>query len=122
MCSAAFPLRPAELGPAYLSLPVPITLPPAQRINFFFFWPCHVACGILVSQPGIEIVPPALEAQSLNHWTTREVSQSIFTNESTEMSSTAPSTVLMPPSCSRIQGGTADPSIPLQVFSWLLGL
>ena len=24
-------------------------------------------------QPGIELVPPALEAGSLNHWTTREV-------------------------------------------------
>ena len=40
---------------------------------FFFFWPCHMACGILVPQPGIAPVPPALEALSLNHWTTREV-------------------------------------------------
>ena len=32
--------------------------------------------GILVSQPGIEVMlPPAVEAQSLNHWTAREVSQ-----------------------------------------------
>ena len=30
-------------------------------------------CGILVPHPGIESVLPALEAQSLNHWTTREV-------------------------------------------------
>ena len=22
--------------------------------NFFFFWPCYTACGILVFQPGIE--------------------------------------------------------------------
>ena len=29
--------------------------------------------GILVPQTGIEPKPPALEAQSLNHWTTREV-------------------------------------------------
>ena len=29
-------------------------------------------CGILVFHPGTEVVPPALEAQSLNHWTTRE--------------------------------------------------
>ena len=28
---------------------------------------------LLPCQPGIEPVPPALEAQSLNHWTTREV-------------------------------------------------
>ena len=33
----------------------------------------HVACGILVHQPGIELMPPALEAWSLDHWTTREV-------------------------------------------------
>ena len=30
-------------------------------------------CGILVPQPGIEPTPPAVEAQSLNHWTTSEV-------------------------------------------------
>ena len=30
-------------------------------------------CVTSVSQPGIEPVPPALEAQSLNHWTTGEV-------------------------------------------------
>ena len=42
---------------------------------FFFclFWPCHVVCGILVPQWGIEPVPSALEAQSLNHYTAREV-------------------------------------------------
>ena len=32
-----------------------------------------VVCGILVPQPGIEPVPPAMEAWRLNHWTTREV-------------------------------------------------
>ena len=26
-----------------------------------------------LSQPGIEPMPPALEGQNLNHWTTREV-------------------------------------------------
>ena len=30
------------------------------------------AWGILVPQPGIEPVPPAVEAQSLNHWIARE--------------------------------------------------
>ena len=29
--------------------------------------------GILLPQPGIEPPPPTLEAQSLNHWTAREV-------------------------------------------------
>ena len=31
-----------------------------------------MACGILVPKPGIELVPPAVEVWSLNHWTTRE--------------------------------------------------
>ena len=38
----------------------------------FFFWLHHVACGILVSRPGTEPVPPAVEAQRPNHWTTRD--------------------------------------------------
>lgn len=43
---------------------------------FFFlnFWPhLAAACRILVPCPGIEPLPPALEAQSLKHWTSREV-------------------------------------------------
>ena len=32
-----------------------------------------MACGILVPQPGIKPVPPAVEVQSLNNWTAREV-------------------------------------------------
>ena len=35
--------------------------------NFFWGWELHCeAYGILVPQPGIQPVPPALEAQSLN--------------------------------------------------------
>ena len=30
----------------------------------YFFWPHHVANGILVVHPGIEPTPPALEAKS----------------------------------------------------------
>ena len=41
--------------------------------SIIFFWPRLVAYGILVPRPGIKPVPPALEAQSLNHWATREV-------------------------------------------------
>ena len=47
-----------------------------QYIVFFFFlifWSHCAACRILVPRPGIELMCPALEAQSLNHWTTREV-------------------------------------------------
>ena len=35
------------------------------------------ACGILVPQPGIEPMSPTLR-QTLNHWTTREVSKHLF--------------------------------------------
>ena len=42
---------------------------------FFFFRLCYAARGILIPPPGIELRPPALEAQSLNHWTTRKVPQ-----------------------------------------------
>ena len=37
------------------------------------FWPCHAACRILVSWPGIKPTQPALGAESLNNWTAREV-------------------------------------------------
>ena len=40
---------------------------------FFFFWPNHVAYRILVPQPGIKPVSPAVGAWSPNHWTSREV-------------------------------------------------
>ena len=32
-----------------------------------------MAYGILVPRPGIELMPPAMEVWSLNHWPTREV-------------------------------------------------
>ena len=35
----------------------------------------QVVCGILVPRPGIEPVPPVVEAWSLNHWTAREVQE-----------------------------------------------
>ena len=38
----------------------------------FIFWSYHVACGILVLQPGIGPMPPVVEAWSLNHWTIKE--------------------------------------------------
>ena len=38
-----------------------------------FFLPYHLAYGILVPWPGMEPVCLALEAWSLNHWTTRQV-------------------------------------------------
>ena len=38
-----------------------------------FFWLCHLACRILVPQPGTGPGPPAVEVQSPSHGTTREV-------------------------------------------------
>ena len=45
--------------------------------DFFKFlkkktWPYFMAWGILVPWPRIKSIPPAVEAQSLNHWTARE--------------------------------------------------
>ena len=40
---------------------------------FLIFWPYCTACGILVPQPGIKLMSPALEEQSLKHCTTGEV-------------------------------------------------
>ena len=45
----------------------------AMSVVFPFFGLCRVACGILVPQPGIEPMYPALDEWGLNHWTTREV-------------------------------------------------
>ena len=42
------------------------------------FWPHCAACGILVPRQGIETIGPALEAQSLNYRTAKEVPVSFF--------------------------------------------
>ena len=44
-----------------------------SHANAFFLFFGRAACGILVPGPGIESLSTAAEAQSLNHWTTREV-------------------------------------------------
>ena len=57
--------------------------------SFFvtLFWLRLSVCGILVPQPEIEPVPPVAEAQSLNHWTAREVpTQSLFSARRKELS------------------------------------
>ena len=39
----------------------------------------HIAaCGILVSQPGIEPAAPAVEAQSPDQWITRDIQGRLF--------------------------------------------
>ena len=40
---------------------------------FIIFWPRCAACRTLVPWPGIEPVPPSVEAYNLNHWNAREV-------------------------------------------------
>ena len=71
---------PKDLNPRASSLYTRVTncpsFPRTGSVFLFVFlivWPCRMACGILVPRPGIEPMPPALEAWSLNHWTTREV-------------------------------------------------
>ena len=39
--------------------------------NYLFFG--HAGCGILVPRPGVESMPPAVEAWSPNHCTAREI-------------------------------------------------
>ena len=41
-------------------------------MQLIIFFGC-TAYGILVPHPGVEPISPVLEAQSLNHWTSREV-------------------------------------------------
>ena len=48
------------------------------RFKRVLFWPHCKACGILISQPGIEPMAPSVEAQSLNHLATREVPRRIL--------------------------------------------
>ena len=44
-----------------------------SNYSIYLFRPHCVACEILVPLPGIECMSPAVEVQSLNHWTAREV-------------------------------------------------
>lgn len=49
---------------------------PFEVLIFFFSscsWPYHVAGGILFPRLRIKTGPPALDAQSLNHWMVREI-------------------------------------------------
>ena len=46
-----------------------------MHLSLYFFFSARPRWGILVPQPGIEPTPSALEVQSFNHWTTREVSE-----------------------------------------------
>lgn len=56
----------------------------ALSSSSFFFFLLWVACGILVHWPEIEPVPPAVEARTPNHRTTREFSQVLFLGSTSE--------------------------------------
>ena len=58
-----------EHGMTYIKVPKGLK----DRFYYIYFLLCLVACGILVPWSGIKPVSPELGAQSLNHWTTREV-------------------------------------------------
>ena len=66
-------------------------LPPLPQVQLlvvpspvFYFGTAH-GCSILVPQPGIELLPPAVETQSLNHKTTREVPSHSFLEKMIEV-------------------------------------
>ena len=46
---------------------------PMGKVLKYLLLPHGIACGILVPQAEIEPACPALEAQSLNYWTAKEV-------------------------------------------------
>ena len=48
------------------------------KLIYLTLWLQCLACRILVPRPGIESVPPALKARSLNYWATRKVPRFIF--------------------------------------------
>ena len=71
-----FPDQGLNLNPLHREHGVPATGPPGKSLFLFFiylFFDHIIASGILVPQPGIEPMTPEVEAQSLNHWTAREV-------------------------------------------------
>jgi len=45
---------------------------PGLFFSFLTFCPRYIASGIFVPWPGIEPMPPALEARSLSHWIAKE--------------------------------------------------
>ena len=64
-CQALIQVHPSVVG--WEALGVSEVHSVAAAVVFFFFWPYHVACGILVPQPGIKYTSLSLEAGSLNH-------------------------------------------------------
>ena len=72
---------------AHISIVRAKPLPGDKQTVFFFFLLYHVTGRILVSQLGIEPMPPTVEARILNPWTTREVPQMGFWTRAPSLSS-----------------------------------
>ena len=53
--------------------------PHTERVTFFPPWPQGAVCRSIVLRPGIEPVPPAVEARSLHQWTHISSRESCFT-------------------------------------------
>ena len=92
------PRQPANLLPGLLKLDSPTFIESVQtgtlsgnalgsenHVSFFkIIFLILIGCTmqhVELPQPGTELVPPAAEAQSLNHWTAREVLEIMFPNE-----------------------------------------
>ena len=74
-----------------------------MSIFLFNFWLHHAAYEISILQPGIEPMPPVVEAQSLNYWTTgtfhRRVFLTIFKKSELLFHSIIPQACLVAQSC-----------------------
>ena len=78
-----------------------------------FFWPCNAACRILVPRPRIEPGFLVLGAQSLRHWTTREVPGApLLVNHCPYLLRRAPPTPLWPARVHFLPGALPDVSEP----------
>ena len=63
-----FPDQGSNPGPQHWERGLLTTGPPGKSL-FIYFWLYHVACRMLVPQPGIEPRLSAVRVQSPNHWT-----------------------------------------------------
>ena len=64
------------IQPTAVPHPYLLTLTTWVHLSPLFFFFGHIMWYVELSQPRIKPVPPAVEVESLNHWTTREVPQS----------------------------------------------
>lgn len=78
-----------------------VALEGGQFRNYLFGWPCSTAYEILVPQPGVSHLPPAVELRSLHHWTARQVPGTMF---QASFEAWAPKAIVESGSCHRRAG------------------